>query len=151
MWSDNLTNRINATIDCPLKLATIAWSKCEFYRGEYGCLCREARERLRIKGQGTAAYQAQLQRIKQPIAEAPEGWTVVKGSRFYVITDEAGEIVTRATNQKEATLFLSLAARVNGYEMENRRLWALLRDDLIEEDRPDSGEFSGLQIDQLLK
>ena len=151
MWSEHLTNRINATIDCPLKMSTLAWSKCEMYRGEYGCLCREARERLKIKGQGAAAFQAQLQRIKQPAPESPDGWNVEKGSRFYIVTNEHGEVVTRATNQKEAKLFLSLAARVKAYEDENRRLWALLRDDLVEEDKPDNGEFSGLQIDQLLK
>ena len=151
MLSEHLTNRINATIECPLKMSTIAWSKCEDYRGDYGCLCKEARDRLKIKGQGLAAFQAQLQRVKRPIPEAPEGWTVDKKTRFYLVMDEQGEIITRATNQKEAHDFLQLVAKVKAYEDENRRLWALLRDDLVEEDKPKDGEFSSIQIDNLLK
>jgi hypothetical protein len=151
MLSEHLTNRINATIECPLKMSTIAWSKCDHYRGDYGCLCKEARDRLRIKGQGLAAFQAQLQRVKRPIPTTPEGWTIDKKTRFYLVMDETGEIVTRATNQKEANNFMQLVAKVQAYEEENRRLWALLRDDLVEEDKPKDGEFPTIQLDNLLK
>jgi hypothetical protein len=134
MLSDHLTNRTNATIECPLKMSTIVWSKCEHYRGDHGCLCREARERLRLKGQGLAEFQAKLQNLKVQVPKAPRGWTVEKKTRFYLIMDEAGNVVHRSTNQAEAEDYLQLVARVQHLEQENRRLWNILRDEMVEEE-----------------
>ncbi len=132
MLNDTLTNRINAPIDCPLKMSTVVWSKCEHYRSSYGCLCKEARERLRIKGQGKQAFDAQLHRIKQPIPEAPEGWKIERKTRFYMIINAEGEVVHRATNMKEAEDFLKLVAEKQALAAENEKLWALLRDELFD-------------------
>ena len=140
MLSDHLTNRINATIECPLKMSTIVWSKCEQYRCDHGCLCREARERLRLKGQGLAEFQAKLQSLKRQVPTAPKGWTVEKKTRFYLIMDEEGNVVHRATNQAEAEDYLQLVARVQHLEQENRRLWNLLRDEMVEEDEKSNAD-----------
>ncbi len=130
MHNDTLTNRINAPIDCPLKMSTVVWSRCEQYRESYGCLCREARERLRIKGQGKEALQTQLQRIKRPVPTQPAGWTVERKTRFYMVLDDQGEVVIRATNQKEADDYLQTVAHLQFLKEENEKLWALLRDEL---------------------
>ena len=130
MLSDTFTNRVNAPIDCPLKMSTIVWSKCAHYRESYSCLCKEARDRLRIKGQGREALQAQLQRIKKPLPEKPPGWKMERKTRFYMIMDDKGEVVFRATNMKEGEQYLRLVAHVQFLGEENEKLWALLRDEL---------------------
>jgi hypothetical protein len=135
MLNDHLTNRINATIECPLKMSTIVWSKCEQYRGAHGCLCHEARDRLKMKGQGVAELQGRLQRLKRAVPTTPQGWGIEKLTRFYIITDAEGNVVHRATNQAEAEDYLQLVSRVKHLEEENRRLWAILRDELVEDDQ----------------
>lgn len=134
MLNDRLTNRINAPIDCPLKMSTIVWSKCEGYRKSYGCLCKEARDRLKIKGEGKEAFQAQLHRIKEDIPDMPEGWKFERKTRFYMVIDDKGEVVHRATNQKEAMDYLRIVAELKVLRAENQKLWALLRDELIDFD-----------------
>jgi hypothetical protein len=131
MPSVTLTNRINATIECPLKKSTIVWSKCEGYRLDFGCLCKEARDRLKIKCQGVEALQAQMQRIKIPVPDSPDGWRVEKKTRFYLIYNDQEEVVHRATNQKEADQYLGLCAKLVSLEQETEKLWALLRDEVI--------------------
>ena len=130
------TDRTNAPIDCPLKMSTIAWSKCEEYRGTYGCLCKEARDRLRIKGEGKEAFEQKLRQIRQPVPEEPAGWKVERMSRFYVIYDDDGELRHRATNQAECDDYLTLVAEVINMREENRKLWKLLEEELIDAEDP---------------
>jgi len=129
-------DRTNAPIDCPLKMSTIAWSKCEEYRSDYKCLCKEARDRLRIKGEGREAFEQKLREIRTPVPDMPAGWSVERMSRFYVIYDEDGELRHRATNQAECDEFLELVATVRHLREENRRLWKLLEEELSESDDP---------------
>lgn len=129
-------DRTNAPIECPLKKSVIAWGRCKQYRKEYGCLCKEARDRLRIKGEGREAFEQKLRQIRQPIPEKPPGWTVDRMTRFYVIHDENGQRVHRTTNQKECDHYLRLAARAQVLEEENRRLWTLLDEELMEREDP---------------
>ncbi|MFU8803522.1 MAG: hypothetical protein ACNA8W_06915 [Bradymonadaceae bacterium] len=129
-------DRTNAPIDCPLKKSVIAWARCKEYRQTYKCLCKEARERLRLKGEGQEAFEQKLQEIRKPIPDRPDGWKVEKLTRFYVITDEHGELRHRATNQAECDDYLKLAAMVRALHQENARLWKLLEDELIDNDDP---------------
>lgn len=124
-------DRMNAPIDCPLKMSTIAWSKCKDYRSDFGCLCKEARDRMRIKGEGREAFEQKLREIRRPVPLMPAGWSVERMSRFYVIYDEQQELRHRATNQAECDDFLSLAAQVIHLQEENRKLWELLEEDLV--------------------
>ena len=140
MLSDQMTNHINATIECPLKMSTIVWAKCGQYRGDHGCLCHEARERLRIKGQGFKEFQGKLQKLTRPVPSIPEGWSYKKKTRFYIITDAEDNVVHRATNIAEAEDYLSLVARVQHLEEENRSLWAILRDDVVEPEKKQEAE-----------
>lgn len=126
------SDRTNAPIDCPLKMSTIAWSKCEEYRGPYGCLCKEARDRLRIKGEGQEAFEQKLRQIRQPTPAEPPGWRVERMSRFYVIYDDEGELRHRATNQAECDDYLTLVSEVIALRSENRKLWKLLEEELID-------------------
>ncbi len=130
------TDRTNAPIDCPLKMSTIAWSKCEEYRGSYGCLCKEARDRLRIKGEGQEAFEQKLRQIRQPTPEEPPGWKVERMSRFYVIYDDTGELRHRATNQAECDDYLTLVSEVLTMREENRKLWKLLEEELMDNEDP---------------
>lgn len=130
------SDRTNAPIDCPLKMSTIAWSKCEEYRSTYHCLCKEARDRLRIKGEGREAFEEKLREIRKPTPEIPDGWKVERMSRFYVIYDDDGELRHRATNQQECDDYLRLVAEVLSLREESRRLWKLLEEELIEQDNP---------------
>lgn len=136
MSGDDYPDRANAPIDCPLKKSEIAWAKCQKYRRTYGCLCKEARDRFRIKGEGKEVFEEKLRQIRQPIPEAPPGWSVEKMTRFYVILDENGERVHRATNQEECENYLQLAARVEVLEKEASALWALLEEELINDEDP---------------
>ena len=129
-------DRINAPIHCHLKMSTIAWAKCEAYRQDYQCLCKEARDRLRIKGDGREAFEQKLRAIRVPAPSVPEGWTVERMSRFYVIHDEDGEVVHRATNQAECDDYLYLAAQVQHLRRENLKLWSLLEDELTDGEDP---------------
>ncbi len=131
--SNYISNGVNAAINCPLKKSTIAWARCEQYRGEFNCLCHEARDRLKIKGQGRETFEALMRRVKRPHIETPPGWSIERMTRFYVINDNRGETVHRATNQKEAEDYLHLVARLQALEDENRQLWAILREELVEE------------------
>ena len=130
------TDRTNAPIECPLKMSTIAWSKCEEYRGSYGCLCKEARDRLRIKGEGQEAFEQKLRQIRQPTPEEPPGWKVERMSRFYVIYDDDGELRHRATNQAECDDYMTLVSEVITLREENRKLWKLLEEELMDADDP---------------
>lgn len=130
------SDRTNAPIDCPLKMSTIAWSKCEEYRELYGCLCKEARDRLRIKGEGQEAFEQKLRQIRQPVPQEPPGWRVERMSRFYVIYDDDGELRHRATNQAEADDYMTLVSEVLTLRAENRKLWKLLEEELIDNDDP---------------
>ena len=130
------SDRTNAPIDCPLKMSTIAWSKCEEYRGEYKCLCKEARDRLKLKGEGREAFEQKLREIRKPAPLVPPGWKVERMSRFYVIYDDTGELRHRATNQVECDDYLGLVSEVLNIREENRRLWKLLEDELVETDDP---------------
>lgn len=141
----DFVDRVNSPIECPLKMSTIAWSRCVEYRKEYGCLCKEARDRLRIKGEGKEVFEQKLNEIKRPIPVKPRGWKVEKMSRFYVIYDENGELKHRATNQAERDDYLSLAARVRALEEENQKLWDLLENELVASDDPWD------QVDQMLE
>jgi len=145
-----LSNGTNAVIGCPLKKSTIAWVRCEQYRDEYNCLCKEARDRLKIKGQGHEALDAQLRRIKKPAPDCPVGWQVDRKTRFYVIVDDQGEIVHRATNQREAEDYVQLVARVQHLEEENQKLWAILRDELVEDPKPIEIEYDFDLIEKVL-
>ncbi|TXD38112.1 hypothetical protein FRC98_04230 [Lujinxingia vulgaris] len=129
-------DRTNAPIECPLKKSVIAWARCKEYRSEYKCLCKEARDRLRIKGEGKEAFEEKLREIRRPIPDEPQGWSVERQTRFYLIHDEHGELVHRATNQAECAHFLELAARARALEEENERLWALLEEELLGQDNP---------------
>lgn len=129
-------DRVNAPIDCPLKMSTVAWTRCIEYRQQYKCLCKEARDRLRIKGEGKDAFEQKLKEIKRPIPDKPRGWKIERMSRFYVIYDASGELVHRATNQAEAEDYLALASKVIGLQDENARLWKLLEEDLTRADDP---------------
>ena len=129
-------DRVNAPIDCPLKMSTIAWTRCIEYRQQYKCLCKEARDRLRIKGEGKEAFEQKLKEIRRPVPDKPRGWRVERMSRFYVIYDADGELRHRATNQAEADDYLALAAKVVGLQDENARLWKLLEEDLTRVDDP---------------
>lgn len=129
-------DRTNAPIDCPLKMSTIAWSKCEEYRSSYKCLCKEARDRLRIKGEGREAFEQKLREIRTPVPEEPEGWKVERMSRFYVIYDDDGELRHRATNQAECDDYLNLVSEVLSLRKENRKLWKLLEEELSDADDP---------------
>lgn len=129
-------DRVNAPIDCPLKKSTIAWTRCIEYRQQYKCLCKEARDRLRIKGEGKEAFEQKLKEIKRPVPAKPRGWKIDRMSRFYVIYDANGELIHRATNQAEAEDYLALAAKVIGLQDENARLWKLLEEDLTRADDP---------------
>lgn len=132
----DFTDRVNSPIDCPLKMSTIAWSRCIEYRKQYKCLCKEARDRLRIKGEGKEAFEQKLKEIKRPVPAKPRGWKVERMSRFYVIYDEDGELRHRATNQAECDDYLQLAAEVKALEEENAKLWALLEEELSPTDDP---------------
>lgn len=125
-------DRTQAPIDCPLKKSVIAWARCKEYRSDYRCLCHEARARLRLKGEGREVFEQKLNELKRPIPDAPAGWKVERLTRFYVIHDENGELVHRATNQAECDNYLKLAASVRALEEENRALWKLLEGELIE-------------------
>lgn len=129
-------DRINAPIDCPLKMSTIAWARCIEYRTQHKCLCKEARDRLRTKGEGKDVFEEKLRQIRRPIPVQPKGWKVDRMSRFYVIYDEKGELRHRATNQAEADDYLSMAAKVIALGEENARLWKLLEEDLTRVDDP---------------
>ncbi|MBA2663700.1 MAG: hypothetical protein H0U74_15535 [Bradymonadaceae bacterium] len=137
-------DRTNAPIDCPLKKSMIAWARCKEYRKTYKCLCKEARERLRLKGEGQEVFEQKLQEIRKPAADRPEGWSVDRLTRFYVIHNEHGELIHRATNQAECDDYLKLAAMVKNLEDENRLLWKLLEGELVEVDDPWD------QVDQIL-
>lgn len=130
------SDRTNAPIDCPLKMSTVAWSKCEEYRKSYKCLCKEARDRLRIKGEGREVFEQKLRDIRKPLPAIPEGWKVERMSRFYVIYDSHGELRHRATNQAEADDYLALQSEVIGLAEENRKLWKLLEEELTASDDP---------------
>ena len=117
-------------------MSTIAWVKCRQYREEYGCLCKEARDRLRLKGGGREVFEGKLREIRKPVPERPAGWTVSKMSRFYVISDEEGELVHRATNQAECEAYMRLAATAEHLATENKALWQLLEDELTTQDDP---------------
>ncbi len=130
------SDRTNAPINCPLKMSTIAWSKCEEYRGTYKCLCKEARDRLRLKGEGREAFEQKLREIRSPTPEEPRGWKVERMSRFYVIYDSEGELRHRATNQAECDDYMGLVAEVINLREENRKLWKLLEDELDPSDDP---------------
>lgn len=134
--STTISDRVNAPIDCPLKMSTIAWTRCIEYRQEYKCLCKEARDRLRTKGEGKEAFEEKLRQIRRPTPAKPKGWTVDRMSRFYVIYDEKGELRHRATNQAEADDYLGLAAKVLALQEENARLWKLLEEDLTRAEDP---------------
>ncbi len=129
-------DRVNAPIECPLKMSTIAWTRCIEYRQQYKCLCKEARDRLRIKGEGKEAFEQKLKEIQRPVPVKPRGWRVERMSRFYVIYNAEGELKHRATNQAEADDYLALAAQVVGLTEENGRLWKLLEEDLTRVDDP---------------
>lgn len=126
------SDRINAPIRCPLKMSTVAWSKCQEYRGEYKCLCKEARDRFKIKGDGREAFEQKLREIKKPRPRFPHDWKYERMSRFYVIYDSTGELRHRATNKAEAEDYLELVAKVQFMEAENKKLWKLLEDELID-------------------
>ncbi len=132
----DFTDRVNAPIDCPLKMSTVAWTRCIEYRKEYKCLCKEARDRLRIKGEGREAFEQKLREIRRPVPNKPRGWKVERMSRFYVIYDSDGELRHRATNQAEADDYLSLAAQVIAMKEENQKLWNLLEIELDSSDDP---------------
>lgn len=117
-------------------MSTIAWSKCEDYRQSYKCLCKEARDRLRIKGEGREMFEQKLMEIRRPRAPIPEGWKFERMSRFYVIYDENGELRHRATNQAEAEDYLNLVSQVQHLTSENKKLWKLLEEELIDADDP---------------
>ncbi len=129
-------DRTNAPIECPLKKSVIAWARCKEYRQSYRCLCKEARDRLRNKGQGKEVFEQKLREIRQSIPDKPPGWTVERMTRFYVIHDEDGERVHRTTNQRECDHYLYMAARAQVLEEENRQLWALLEEELVDQDDP---------------
>lgn len=134
MSSADYQDRVNAPIWCPLKKSEIAWGRCEQYRRLYKCLCKEARDRLRITGEGREAFEEKLRSIRRPIPESPPGWTVERMTRFYVILNEEGERMHRTTNQVECAHYLALAARAQVLEEENRQLWALLEEELVDRD-----------------
>lgn len=134
MSTDDYHDRINAPIWCPLKKSEIAWGRCQQYRKIYQCLCKEARDRLRITGGGREAFEEKLHAIRRPIPTRPPGWTVERMTRFYVILNEEGERMHRTTNQVECEHYLQLAARAQVLEEENRLLWALLEEELIDQD-----------------
>lgn len=136
MSSADYHDRTNAPIWCPLKKSEIAWARCEQYRRDYQCLCKEARDRLRLTGRGREAFEEKLYSIRRPIPESPPGWTVERMTRFYVILNEDGERVHRTTNQVECKRYLQLAARAQVLEEENRLLWALLEEELVDRDDP---------------
>lgn len=136
MFDDEYQDRGNAPIECPLKKSEIAWGRCEQYRRKYKCLCKETRDRLRLKGDGKEVFEEKLRQIRQPIPEKPPGWTVERMTRFYVIVDENGERVHRTTNQDECEHYLQLAARVKVLERETEQLWKLLEEELIDRDDP---------------
>ena len=117
-------------------MSTIAWSKCEEYRQSYKCLCKEARDRLRIKGEGRENFEQKLMEIRRPLPKFPEGWKIDRMSRFYVIYDEEGELRHRATNQAEAEDYLNLVSQVKHLQDENKKLWKLLEEELIDPDDP---------------
>lgn len=126
----------DAPLECPLKKSVIAWGRCEQYRAEYGCLCKEARDRLRLKGEGREVYEQKLAAIRQAVPDRPPGWTVERASRFYMIHDANGELVHRATNQDECDDYLRLRALVDVLRHENEALWELLREELVEDEDP---------------
>jgi len=138
------SDRTNAPIDCPLKMSTIAWSKCEEYREGYKCLCKEARDRLKLKGEGREVFEQKLREIRRPVPAEPAGWKVERMSRFYVIYDDTGELRHRATNQAECDDYMNLVSEVINLREENRRLWKLLEEELMESDDPWD------QVDQML-
>lgn len=138
------SDRTNAPIDCPLKMSTIAWSKCEEYREGYKCLCKEARDRLKLKGEGREVFEQKLREIRRPVPAEPVGWKVDRMSRFYVIYDDTGELRHRATNQAECDDYMNLVAEVINLREENRRLWKLLEEELVVSDDPWD------QVDQML-
>lgn len=117
-------------------MSTIAWSKCREYRETYKCLCKEARDRLRLKSEGREVFEQKLREIRQPTPDEPEGWKVERMSRFYVIYDDTGELRHRATNQAECDDYMNLVAEVINLREENRRLWKLLEEELVVSDDP---------------
>jgi hypothetical protein len=129
-------DRTNAPIDCPLKKSSIAWARCKDYRQQHKCLCKEARDRLRLKGEGKEAFEQKLHEIRRPIPAQPAGWSVERQTRFYVITDEHGEVRHRAVNQAECDDYLRLAATVHVLRTENEKLWKLLEDELVSREDP---------------
>ncbi len=147
MSSADYHDRTNAPIACPLKKSVIAWARCRDYREEYHCLCKEARDRLRLKGQGREVFEQKLEEIRQSYPEAPPGWTVERMTRFYVILDEKGERVHRTTNRDECDHYLRLAAKAQVLEEENRQLWALLEEELIGEVDPWDEVDDRLEVD----
>ena len=136
MSNGDYYDRTNAPIQCPLKKSVIAWARCPQYRRQYGCLCKEARDRLRWKAEGKEVFEQKLHEIRQPFQDSPPGWSVERMTRFYVILDDHGERVHRTTNQEECEHYLRLAARAKALEEENRKLWALLEEELIGQDDP---------------
>lgn len=147
MIDDDYPDRANAPIECPRKRSQIAWGRCRQYRKTDGCLCKEARDRLRLKGEGREVFEEKLRQIRQPIPAMPPGWTVKSMTRFYVIHDEHGERVHRATNQEECEQYLALAARVRVLEQEASALWALLEEELIGGSDEDPWEL----VDEILE
>lgn len=129
-------DRTNAPIDCPLKKSVIAWARCKEYRQQHKCLCKEARERLRLKGDGQEAFEQKLHEIRRPIPDQPAGWSVERLTRFYVITDEYGEVRHRAVNQAECDDYLRMASTVRALHAENDKLWKLLESELVDREDP---------------
>lgn len=130
MAASDYHDRTNAPIDCPLKKSAIAWQRCHEYRQAHKCLCKEARERLRIKGEGKEVFEQKLREIRQPIPSAPVGWRWEKLTRFYMIYNAQGELVHRAANQAECEDYIRLVAMVETLREENHQLWRLLEGEL---------------------
>ncbi len=130
MNSNDFQDRTNAPIQCPLKNSVIAWARCVEYRKIHKCLCPEALERVRLKGEGREVFEQKLGEIKIEFPQRPAGWTVQRGARFYVIHDETNHVIHRATNQTECENYLLLAATAQSLQKENDQLWKLLKNEL---------------------
>lgn len=130
MDNNDFHDRSNAPIQCPLKTSVIAWARCVEYRKNHKCLCPEALARVRLKDEGSEVFEQILNAIKVPFPKRPAGWTVEKGTRFYVIHDDTNQVVHRATNQTECENYLQLAATAQSLQQENEQLWKLLKNQL---------------------
>ena len=130
MNNNDFQDRTNAPIHCALKNSVIAWARCVEYRKTHKCLCPEALARVRLKDDGREVFQQILDNIKVPFPDRPPGWTVQRGARFYVIHDDANQVVHRATNQSECENYLQLAATALSLQQENDQLWKLLKNEL---------------------